>query len=69
MVNNTKGSPILSTVMVNAVNCLFSCHAIDNPSEESELALLCSYGAEFSDIYYTHMVPGDYLLCQKISYV
>ncbi|KAK4323774.1 hypothetical protein Pmani_005546 [Petrolisthes manimaculis] len=43
---NRPGFPFLGNDFFGALGDLFSCHAIDNPSVESELALLRSYGPD-----------------------
>ncbi|XP_063587792.1 von Willebrand factor A domain-containing protein 8-like [Penaeus indicus] len=43
---NRPGFPFLGNDFFGALGDLFSCHAIDNPSVESELALLHAYGPD-----------------------
>ncbi|XP_018330489.1 von Willebrand factor A domain-containing protein 8 [Agrilus planipennis] len=41
---NRPGFPFLGNDFFGALGDLFSCHAVDNPSEESEISLLKQYG-------------------------
>ncbi|KAG8224295.1 hypothetical protein J437_LFUL005101 [Ladona fulva] len=41
---NRPGFPFLGNDFFAALGDLFSCHAVDNPSKESEIALLRNYG-------------------------
>ncbi|KAG8302129.1 von Willebrand factor A domain-containing protein 8 [Homalodisca vitripennis] len=45
---NRPGFPFLGNDFFGALGDLFSCHAVDNPSEESERALLSQYGPDVS---------------------
>ncbi|KAF4526552.1 hypothetical protein B566_EDAN009123 [Ephemera danica] len=50
---NRPGFPFLGNDFFGALGDLFSCHAVDNPSQESEIALLKNYGPDVSeDIIY-----------------
>ena len=41
---NRPGFPFLGNDFFGALGDLFSCHAIDNPSEASEMSMLKQYG-------------------------
>uniref|UniRef100_A0A1B6BXM8 VWFA domain-containing protein n=1 Tax=Clastoptera arizonana TaxID=38151 RepID=A0A1B6BXM8_9HEMI len=43
---NRPGFPFLGNDFFGALGDLFSCHAVDNPSEESEIALLTQYAPD-----------------------
>ena len=43
------GFPFLGNDFFGSLGDLFSCHAIDNPSMESELAMLKQYGPDVSE--------------------
>ncbi|XP_046400469.1 von Willebrand factor A domain-containing protein 8 [Ischnura elegans] len=43
---NRPGFPFLGNDFFGALGDLFSCHAVDNPSKESEIALLKNYGPD-----------------------
>lgn len=46
---NRPGFPFLGNDFFGALGDLFSSHAVDNPSEESEIALLRQYGPDVSE--------------------
>lgn len=46
---NRPGFPFLGNDFFGALGDLFSCHAVDNPSIESEMALLRQYGPHVSE--------------------
>ena len=46
---NRPGFPFLGNDFFAALGDLFSCHAIDNPSMESEMKMLKQYGPEVSE--------------------
>jgi len=46
---NRPGFPFLGNDFFGSLGDLFSCHAIDNPSMESELAMLKQYGPDVSE--------------------
>lgn len=46
---NRPGFPFLGNDFFGALGDLFSCHAVDNPSEESEISLLKEYGPGVDD--------------------
>ncbi|XP_076068942.1 von Willebrand factor A domain-containing protein c12.2 isoform X2 [Oratosquilla oratoria] len=46
---NRPGFPFLGNDFFGALGDLFSCHAIDNPSIESEMTLLRSYGPDVAE--------------------
>lgn len=46
---NRPGFPFLGNDFFAALGDLFSCHAIDNPSEESEMSMLKQYGPDVSE--------------------
>ncbi|XP_066993811.2 von Willebrand factor A domain-containing protein 8 [Anabrus simplex] len=46
---NRPGFPFLGNDFFGALGDLFSCHAVDNPSPESELSLLKQYGPDVPD--------------------
>lgn len=53
---NRPGFPFLGNDFFGALGDLFSCHAIDNPSIESEMALLRSYGPDVPEETMRHLV-------------
>ncbi|GFO07343.1 von Willebrand factor a domain-containing protein 8-like [Plakobranchus ocellatus] len=46
---NRPGFPFLGNDFFGAMGDIFSCHAIDNPDMESEMAMLRQYGPDVSD--------------------
>lgn len=53
---NRPGFPFLGNDFFGSLGDLFSCHAIDNPSVESEIALLRSYGPDVPEEIMRHLV-------------
>lgn len=53
---NRPGFPFLGNDFFGALGDLFSCHAVDNPSPESERALLKSYGPDVPDALVERLV-------------
>ncbi|KAG0722072.1 von Willebrand factor A domain-containing protein 8 [Chionoecetes opilio] len=53
---NRPGFPFLGNDFFGSLGDLFSCHAIDNPSVESEMALLRSYGPDVPEEIMRHLV-------------
>lgn len=53
---NRPGFPFLGNDFFGSLGDLFSCHAVDNPSPESERALLKSYGPDVPDALVERLV-------------
>ncbi|KAK0046521.1 E3 ubiquitin-protein ligase RNF14 [Biomphalaria pfeifferi] len=55
---NRPGFPFLGNDFFGAMGDIFSCHAIDNPDMESEMAMLRQYGPDVSDTTLKRLVSA-----------
>ncbi|GFR87627.1 von Willebrand factor A domain-containing protein 8-like [Elysia marginata] len=55
---NRPGFPFLGNDFFGAMGDIFSCHAIDNPDMESEMAMLRQYGPDVSDTTLQRLVSA-----------
>ncbi|CAL1547451.1 unnamed protein product [Lymnaea stagnalis] len=55
---NRPGFPFLGNDFFGAMGDIFSCHAIDNPDMESEMAMLRQYGPEVPDVTLKRLVSA-----------
>merc|ERR1719210_2888020 len=62
---NRPGFPFLGNDFFAALGDLFSCHAIDNPSMESEMTMLKQYGPDVSESTLQKLVIAFSELRQK----
>ncbi|KAJ8349982.1 hypothetical protein SKAU_G00251120 [Synaphobranchus kaupii] len=55
---NRPGFPFLGNDFFGALGDIFSCHAVDNPKPEAELAMLKQYGPDVPDILLDRLVAA-----------